>query len=410
MSGTRTHDELGRMLSETVNYGSFSLTYSMTYNANGTVDTFTDADGTTYRYLYDADFKPQGVIIPGVGTIAINEFAWLAPTRVSLPGGVNTTFQFTPLLEVSGIDVNDSANAAIADRSMTYDAARNLDSKSTDEGDETYSYDAVDRLTGALRSSASDTSYTYDGMGNRLTLDGGAVQWLYDDNNRLVSSHTATYEYDDNGNRIVKTEGGQVTRYFYDVANRLERVEDGSGTILAEYGYDMFSRRAWKELGGTRIYYLYSSAGLIGEYDATGAARRTYGYLPEGIWGTGPAYLKDGGEYPFYHNDHLGTPYMLTNQSGAVTWRSTSDPFGANQVTESTVENNFRLPGQYFDAETGLHYNYFRYYDPSTGRYLTSDPIGLAGGIITMPIAPSTRYSTPVLPPATKSWLPGNLF
>jgi RHS repeat-associated protein len=71
----------------------------------------------------------------------------------------------------------------------------------------------------------------------------------------------------------------------------------------------------------------------------------------------------------------------LTNASGTVVWSADYDPFGTATVTVSAVENNMRLPGQYYDSETGLHYNYHRYYDPSVGRYLTPDPIGLAGGI-----------------------------
>jgi RHS repeat-associated protein len=86
----------------------------------------------------------------------------------------------------------------------------------------------------------------------------------------------------------------------------------------------------------------------------------------------------------YVHNDHLGTPQVMTDEAGAVVWRAVYDPFGKATVDgSSTVEMNVRFPGQYFDNETGLHYNYFRYYDPSTGRYLTADPIGLQGGLNT---------------------------
>jgi RHS repeat-associated protein len=89
------------------------------------------------------------------------------------------------------------------------------------------------------------------------------------------------------------------------------------------------------------------------------------------------------------HNDHRGTPQTLTNQAGAVVWRATYDPFGWATVNEDPdgdgvlVKNNMRDAGQYFDAETGLHYNWNRYYDPKVGRYITSDPIGLKGGLNT---------------------------
>lgn len=83
----------------------------------------------------------------------------------------------------------------------------------------------------------------------------------------------------------------------------------------------------------------------------------------------------------FIHPDHLGTPRVVTDQAGTVVWRADYEPFGKANITTSTVTMNLRLPGQYFDSETGLHYNYFRDYDPATGRYLQSDPIGLDGGI-----------------------------
>jgi len=89
----------------------------------------------------------------------------------------------------------------------------------------------------------------------------------------------------------------------------------------------------------------------------------------------------------YVHNDPLGTPQVLTDEAGTVVWRAQYDPFGKAAVDEdpdgdgSRVTSNVRFPGQYYDQETGLHYNYFRYYDPSTGRYVTADPIGLEGGI-----------------------------
>jgi RHS repeat-associated protein len=72
----------------------------------------------------------------------------------------------------------------------------------------------------------------------------------------------------------------------------------------------------------------------------------------------------------------------MTDEAGGVVWRGVYDPFGKAAIDGgSSVEMNVRFPGQYHDQETGLHYNYFRYYDPSVGRYITSDPIGLDGGI-----------------------------
>ncbi len=85
----------------------------------------------------------------------------------------------------------------------------------------------------------------------------------------------------------------------------------------------------------------------------------------------------------FFHNDHLGTPQEMTDMDQNVVWRAGKDPFGDGEVEVASIDNNLRFPGQYYDEETGLHYNWNRYYDPRTGRYITSDPIGLIGGINT---------------------------
>ena len=83
----------------------------------------------------------------------------------------------------------------------------------------------------------------------------------------------------------------------------------------------------------------------------------------------------------FIHNDHLGTAQVITDKDQTVVWQGDYQPFGAVEETTTLVENPTRFPGQYFDQETGLHYNLMRDYDPVLGRYLQSDPIGLDGGI-----------------------------
>lgn len=92
----------------------------------------------------------------------------------------------------------------------------------------------------------------------------------------------------------------------------------------------------------------------------------------------------------YVHTDQLNTPRRVTRPAdNAIVWRWDSDPFGeapANTDPDGDsvqFEYNLRFPGQYYDAETGLHYNYFRDYDPAIGRYVESDPIGLRGGINT---------------------------
>jgi RHS repeat-associated protein len=83
----------------------------------------------------------------------------------------------------------------------------------------------------------------------------------------------------------------------------------------------------------------------------------------------------------YYLNDHLGTPLKMVDESGIVVWEAEYEPFGEAKIGAQSLSNNYRFPGQYFDSETGLQYNYHRYYDPAIGRYLSPDPIGLSGGI-----------------------------
>jgi RHS repeat-associated protein len=88
-------------------------------------------------------------------------------------------------------------------------------------------------------------------------------------------------------------------------------------------------------------------------------------------------------EMYYIHNDHLGTPRVITNQAQQVVWRGQLKPFGETMVEVEAITNHRRFPGQRFDIESRLHYNYFRDYDPRTGRYMQSDPIGLGGGLNT---------------------------
>ena len=98
----------------------------------------------------------------------------------------------------------------------------------------------------------------------------------------------------------------------------------------------------------------------------------------------------------YYHNDRLGTPQVMTNASGAIAWKAAYNAFG-NVIVDasSTITNNLRFPGQYYDTESGLHYNWNRYYDPNTGRYITADPIGLEGGISPYIYVDDARKSVP---------------
>ena len=282
-------------------------------------------------------------------------------------------------MRVKQITAKDPAANDVLNYAYNYDRMDNITAKATENGE--YGYDDLHRLTDANNPAQADEAFTYDTVGNRLTSAGTTTEWAYNNNNELTGVDDVTYDYDLNGSMIEKNAGGVVTKFFYNVEDRLERVEGGAGNVIASYYYDPFGRRLWKDVYGVRTHFHYSDEGLVGEYDTAGAAIKTYGYKPGSTWSTDPVFMKVGSEYYFYHNDHLGTPQKMTSVNGAVVWSSKYDSFGKATIGVETVQNNLRFAGQHEDVETGLHYNWYQYYDPSTGRYLTPDPIGLVGGV-----------------------------
>jgi RHS repeat-associated protein len=91
----------------------------------------------------------------------------------------------------------------------------------------------------------------------------------------------------------------------------------------------------------------------------------------------------------FYQLDQLGTPLSLTDSENNIVWQAHYSVFGKATVTVNKIDNPIRFQGQYYDSESGLHYNHFRYYDPQTGRFISQDPIGLLGGINHYQYAPN---------------------
>ena len=149
---------------------------------------------------------------------------------------------------------------------------------------------------------------------------------------------------------------------------------------VASYAYDSQNRRISKTVGEQTTHYIYDlNSQLIAETLADGTPVRDYFYL-EGQPLAVREYQNNPGLY-YFLNDHLGTPQQLVSPSGTVVWQAAYLPYGEAQIITETIHNNLRFPGQYFDAETGLQYNWNRYYDPETGRYISADPIGLAGGL-----------------------------
>jgi RHS repeat-associated protein len=194
---------------------------------------------------------------------------------------------------------------------------------------------------------------------------------------QISGTPSTTFGYDDNGNITSETTLPHAFTYVHDSSNQLKQVLY-DGNEIASYTYNGAGQRIKKVAGGTTRIFHYDLRGhLIAETDQNQQMVAEYVYLGDQLL----AMIKPGENVYYYHNDHLGTPQVLTDDSQGIAWKAVYTPFGEAVVSNPSVENPFRFPGQYYDAETGLHYNYFRYYNPQTGRYMTPDPIGLEGGV-----------------------------
>lgn len=220
------------------------------------------------------------------------------------------------------------------------------------------------------------TSNTYDSAGNILTSTN-------------ARNKTATYAYDALYQPFGPTAGwtwgnGTLAVREYDQDGNISDIDSHEGRRHDNVAHNGLGQRVRKTHGGVSTYFVYDEAGhLVGEYDGAGNLIQEtvwFGDIPVGV-------LKASGSgvTAFYiHTDHLNTPRRISRSAdNATVWTWESDPFGttaANQDADGDGQQivyGLRFPGQYHDAETSLHYNYYRDYDPATGRYVQSDPIGL---------------------------------
>ncbi|MDC0357840.1 RHS domain-containing protein [Oligoflexia bacterium] len=375
-------DKIGRLLNSSTNYGPFSKSHAYTYLKNGLRNTYTASEGTQYQYLWDNGNRFQGVTIPGEGSIMYDYTAsdWLQPNWVQFPGGAKQDFEYDDLRRIERITSTDPASNPLFDYRYHYKTNTDLiERRQSAEGDYLYDYDDGDRLRTVTNPVGPGESYAYDDFGNRYPST-NPTSWVYDKNGAVTQAGGITYTYDDQGNRTQKVDGATTTKYIYDESDRLTGVESPVGTAVASYGYDSNGTRLWKDVGGVKTYFYYTDNGLSEEYDASGALVRSYLYEPDAFFGTAPLALKDTQAYHYIHTDHLGTPQKLHTRNGAVTWGAKFSPFGQASISPGSIENPIRLPGQYFDSETGLHQNFMRDYDPTLGAYLEQDPYGILTG------------------------------
>ncbi|HFX1300126.1 TPA: RHS repeat domain-containing protein, partial [Pseudomonas aeruginosa] len=253
-----------------------------------------------------------------------------------------------------------------------------------------YQYDPLDRLT-EERGGQGGRSYAYDAVGNRTQrsdnpASGGTASsqdYQYaPDSNRLTAIGAQAVTSDAAGNL---TQDRAARKLAYDAQGRLQSVSL-DGQQVAEYRYNALGQRIVKLTPESVTTYLYGPDGqLLGEAEHGGSGRKLraqyYLWLDSLPLATIDADYDAQGKVGnptllYLHGDHLDTPRLATDASGQIAWQWQSDAFGRGEaLSQGSTQINLRFPGQYYDAESGLHYNYFRDYDPETGRYVESDPV-----------------------------------
>lgn len=326
--------------------------------------------------------------------------------------------------------ITDNLNAA-NNRTFGYDAIHRLTSPASGPwGAGSYSYDANgNRLTKV--EGGSSTSYTYTAGTNRLatatgsepgtygydangnTTGDGTHTYQFSQRDRLASADsgaTATYSYDGDGRRVKKVAGGVTTLYFYDPEGKLleeyiPATGAGKDYVWMPGTYEPLARVDFSLAetdNGNVLRVTKSSPNVHLDWTLDGTSgpftvKRSTSFTFSGAQYLGPSQTAKTLDDPvagnttnyayeafrhvltdtlyFYHADHLGTPIAMTNTAGALVWRAEHTPFGGiYALPVSTITNNLRFPGQYFDGETLLTQNFHRDLDSKIGRYRETDP------------------------------------
>lgn len=368
------YDHQGHITSTTSQYAfipnkTFTATYG--YDLAGNRVSFTEPAGGTKTSTYDP-LNRLAAIDDSAGNhfeIAYDNLS--RRTALRRPNGVNTAYSYDSVSNL--VSVTHNNNAVIDGVTYAYDAVGNRTGNTALPSNVTslISYDNLYRLVGVSKAGTTAESYTYDAVGNRLTSL-GQNGYSYDNSNELRSAGTAGYTYDENGNTLTVSDTSGRTSFSWDVENRLTSATKPDGTVIT-FTYDPFGRRIRKN----NTAYVYDSSDLVEELDLSGNPTARYEFTNET---DEPLAIFKQGSTEFYEADGLGSITSLTSPSGVVVGTLAYDSSG--NVTSSTDSSNqpFRFTGREFDSETGL-YNYrARYYSATISRFLSEDPLGMAGG------------------------------
>jgi RHS repeat-associated protein len=421
-----SYDSLGRRISktQTTNGKTFTVGYawgrSGSGGALGKLTAITYPSGTRVNYSYSAYGDVSGITVNppnanGVGTNTGSTLPLLSGITTNAESkmtGWTWASTKTQVIsydgngQISAYNLGDPTTTGIRRTILRDSAGRITGYTHTSNGtpvpalDQSFGYDNLNRLISATLGSSA-IQYSYDATGNRTAKVISGTSYpntISATSNKLTQTQdvggTATVVHDAAGN--ITSDG--LNTYTYSDRGRMATMMNAGGTVT--YSYNALELRVGKT-GPTALvftgatYYVYDEEGkLLGEYDANGVPvyETIYMGLPVGVVKqTGTAAASDIaiGLYNI-STDQLGAPRIITRQSDeAIAWRwDSAEAFGAtapdqNPSSLGTFSFNQRLPGQVFDAESGLFQNWNREYNPRIGRYMQSDPIGLAGGINT---------------------------
>jgi RHS repeat-associated protein len=385
-----TYTMRGRVASKTQTTGSVVRTLAYGYNAAGQLASLTTPSGQVIAYAY-ANNRVVSVTVNGTALVTGIVAAPFGPAEGWQWGNSEYTFRrFDPDGRLASWEFRNGRSVLRND--LDFDAAGRITAVSDPNlpaNSAAYQYDVLDRLAVAQQGNpvAHTQQFAYDALGNRqrANRDGLPVDLYYASSSnqlrQMIGLVSPAY-----------LSGATALTFAYNNANRMVRTQS-SGVTLATYAVNGLGQRVQKTVGSTTTVFVYDEQGrLVGEYDRAGKL------IQETVWlddlpiatlrPTGAAGTPTPIDVYYVHADHLGSTRAVTRPSdNAIMWRwDNTDPFGANAANENpagqgTFQYGLRFPGQYYDAETATHYNYFRDYDPEIGRYEQSDPIGLDGGV-----------------------------
>jgi RHS repeat-associated protein len=288
-----------------------------------------------------------------------------------------------------------------ADRSYRYDWDGELiEVLDAQRGSTRYEYDPVGQLVAMVPPKARALVFRHDPAGNLHEGEGGAER-VYEHGRLARIGHT-TYHWDGEGRlsekrtRDPKTLSESSFHYTWDASGMLRKVESPSGEII-EFAYDPLARRVEKKISRkaapgrkpifvSKTRFVWDSDVLVHEIKKSAreggdpvVEERTYCFEDSSFE---PAAHREGSNWLAYMNDPAGAPDRLIAADGSVAAEIERAPWGRGKAAPGNrASTPIGLQGQYEDAETGLAYNRFRYYDPDAARFIAPDPLGLQGGV-----------------------------